>query len=182
MWKEVIRQRGVSTTVEEKLSRDNLVLKEDLRRQLDTLCKVLRSMDLLRQQAIEPPRGAVLFGPPGTGKTQIARTLARVSGLAMMDLGPMDFRGGSVGQAGLKVREVFERARAQSPCIVFMDEFDSLAAARGDYSDRFTEEFVNELLSQMDSIKKTSAVFLLGATTYVERIDPAVLARLTYTV
>src|SRR5205823_2633881 len=101
-------------------------------------------------------RGVLLFGPSGTGKTQIARTLANESGLSFIGAAPTDMKGAFLGHAGRNVRELFERARAKSPAILFLDELDAGAASReGGKADQFTDEIVGALLDQMDGVKKS---------------------------
>ena len=132
-----------------------------------------------RAQHIDVPRAALLFGPPGTGKTQIARTLANESGLGFIAAGPSDLKAGFTGQSGQLVRTLFERARGSAPCILFIDEIESGAASRdGGETDQFTGEIVNELLTQMDGAKKkTGDVFVLAATNHPKLVDAAVLSR-----
>jgi transitional endoplasmic reticulum ATPase len=124
----------------------------------------------------------LLYGPPGTGKTQIGRTLANETGLRFIAASTADLKAGYVGQSGQKVRELFERARESSPCILFIDELDIVAPARGFGSgnDQFTQEIVGQLLQEMDGAKATKQdVFVLAATNRTDQVDPAVLSRFT---
>lgn len=179
VWKQAIPVREPPHPFE---GWDSLILDDSVLRRLTTICQALRSIDVLRKQGISPPRGAILFGPPGCGKTQIARILTNESGLSLIAADVMDLKGRYIGQSGYKVRELFERARAKSPCILFIDEFDSSAPARGgSRADQFTDEIVMELLAQMDGGKKTDRyVFVLTATTYLDRIDEAVASRFDF--
>src|SRR5262249_32461904 len=119
-----------------------------------------------------------LYGPPGTGKTQIARTLANESGLNFIAASPSDIKGAHLGESGRLVKELFERARSK-PTVLFIDEIESGAAARGGgKADQYTGEIVNELLTQMDGVKKTTGtVFVLAATNLPDQVDAAVLSR-----
>jgi SpoVK/Ycf46/Vps4 family AAA+-type ATPase len=93
----------------------------------------------------------------------------------------MQLRAAYIGQAAFKVRELFQQARALSPCILFIDEFEAIAPTRGSRdADISTDEIIIELLTQIDGMKRDGYVFILGATLYVERIDPAIVARLEY--
>ena len=161
---------------------DNLIVSEDTLNKLKTLRDSLRALDTLEKQGIEPPRGALFYGPPGTGKTQIARTLANESGLPFISAAPADLKAGYIGQSGTKVRALFDQARAKAPCILFIDEFDSSAAARGGpHADQFTDEIVNGLLAAMEGVQKSGRpVFVVAATNYPERLDPAILSRFMY--
>src|SRR5262249_17452573 len=105
--------------------------------------------------------------------------LAQESGLSFISAGPADLKAPYTGQSIQKVKELFERARAKSPSILFIDEFDASAPTRGgDHADQFTNEIVDELLKQTDGVKKSDAyVFVVAATNYLERIDDAVKSR-----
>jgi SpoVK/Ycf46/Vps4 family AAA+-type ATPase len=181
VWREVIGDsaKSTSTAVDDSATWDSLILQEPTIRRLKSICSMVKNAETLRAQHIDVPRAALLFGPPGTGKTQIARTLANESGLAFIAAGPSDMKAGFLGQSGQKVRELFERARGSAPCILFIDEIESGAASRdGGKSDQLTGEIVNELLTQMDGVKKkTGDVFVLAATNHPTLVDAAVLSR-----
>ena len=180
-WREVIgtSAKATSSAVDESASWDSLILQEPTIRRLKSICSMVKNAEALRAQHIDVPRAALLFGPPGTGKTQIARTLANESGLAFIAAGPSDLKAGFTGQSGQLVRTLFERARGSAPCILFIDEIESGAASRdGGKTDQFTGEIVNELLTQMDGVKKkTGDVFVLAATNHPKLVDAAVLSR-----
>jgi SpoVK/Ycf46/Vps4 family AAA+-type ATPase len=184
LWREAIgRNRQASSDASDSTARwSNLVLGDDTIRQLQTICKSLKNIEFLKSQGRSIPRGALLYGPPGTGKTQIARTLANESGLTVLLKGPADIKAGYVGQSGKLVKQLFAQARDSSPCILFIDEFDSNAAARGSrWADQFTDEIVPNLLSELDGARKSDRhVFLLAATNHRDRIDPAIRDRFTY--
>jgi SpoVK/Ycf46/Vps4 family AAA+-type ATPase len=181
MWKEVIARyaKASSESVEESARWNALVLSEETIDKLKTVCESLRQIELLQKQGIQPPRGALLYGPPGTGKTQIARTLANESGLPFIAAGPADIKAGFLGQSGLKVHELFERARGKAPCILFIDEIDAGAARRGSgKADQYTDEIVTQMLTELDGVKKHDRhVFLLAATNHPELVDEAILSR-----
>jgi SpoVK/Ycf46/Vps4 family AAA+-type ATPase len=121
----------------------------------------------------------LLYGKPGTGKTQIARTLANESGVGFIAAGPSDLKAGWVGQSAPKVHELFERARREAPCILFIDEVDAAFPKRGGaQTDQFNTEIVNQALTELDGVKKNDRfVFLLAATNRPELVDDAILSR-----
>ncbi|MET0658261.1 MAG: AAA family ATPase, partial [Steroidobacteraceae bacterium] len=181
MWREVLKRhtQASSEAVDDGARWNSLVLSTDVLEKLQTLCESLRNVEEFKAQGFDVPKGALLFGPPGTGKTQIARTLANESGLPFIAATTADLKAGYVGQAGQRVRELFERARGRAPCIVFIDEIEAVAPARGGAgADVLTGEIVNQLLQEMDGVKKSERhVFVLAATNLPNAVDAAVLSR-----
>jgi SpoVK/Ycf46/Vps4 family AAA+-type ATPase len=180
MWRQVIGQYATSTSdaVDAGARWDTLVLQEPVMKRLRRISEMLKHAEVMREQGLEPPRATLLYGPPGTGKTQIARTIANESGLNFIAASPTDLKGSHLGESGKMVKELFERARSK-PSVLFIDEIESSAAARsGGRADQYTVEIVNELLTQMDGVKKTTGtVFVLAATNHLDQIDPAVRSR-----
>ena len=124
------------------------------------------------------PRGILLYGPPGTGKTQVARVLASQSGLSFMAASSSDIKASWIGASGEKVKQLLEKARAQAPCILFLDELDTVARSR-DGGDVMTTEIVAQMLQELDGIStKKGQVFLLAASNHPDSIDSALLSRL----
>lgn len=157
---------------------ERLVLAEPLLRELKAMAGLLRHAAAFRARGIEPPRGLLLCGPPGTGKTQIARTLAQESGLGFIGVTTAELKQGYVGQSGQKVREAFQRAREAAPCVLFIDEIDALSVDRGGAQDAFQAEITGQLLQEMDGIHGSAApVFVLAATNRREALDAALLSR-----
>ncbi len=173
-----MRQQG-STATEEDARWDTLVLADETMQELKTTAGLLQHADTFRKRGIGVPRGLLLYGPPGTGKTQIARTLANETGLRFIAASTADIKQGFVGQSGQKVRELFDRARESAPSLLFIDEIDIIASARGGGNDSFQTEIIGQLLQEMDGAKaQTQAVFVLAATNRIDQLDPALLSRL----
>jgi len=169
--------RGRGSTQSEAASWDTLILPRETKEELQTVCDMLLHADILSSKGISLPRGILLKGSPGTGKTQIARTLAAESSLNFISVTTSDLKAGYTGQSGQKVKEVFERARSMTPCILYVDEIDIVAPARGS-GDAFTQEIIGQFLQEMDGARKSSGhVFLLASTNREDTIDPAVLSR-----
>jgi SpoVK/Ycf46/Vps4 family AAA+-type ATPase len=154
-------------------------LSDKLLKQLKSTCRALRQIDSIRKQGADPPRGILLWGKPGTGKTQIARTMANESGVGFVAARPSDMKAGYEGQSAPKVHELFERARNHAPCILFIDEVDAAFPKRGgDQAGHFNTDIVNQALTEMDGIAKNERfVFLLAATNRPDLIDDAILER-----
>lgn len=173
-----MRKQG-STATDAGARWDTLILADDTLKELKTTAGLLQHADTFRKRGIGVPRGLLLYGPPGTGKTQIARTLANETGLRFIAASTADIKQGFLGQSGQKVRELFERARESAPSLLFIDEIDIVAAARGGQNDSILTEIVGQLLQEMDGIAaQTQPVFVLAATNRRDQIDAAVLSRL----
>ncbi len=124
---------------------------------------------------IEPPKGLLLHGPPGTGKTFVIRALAHESGAAFFAIKGAELLDKYVGESERGVREVFARARAVAPAILFFDEIDALAPVRGNSTNSVTDSVVAALLTEMDGVSKRGDVFVIGATNRKDLVDPALL-------
>ena len=120
---------------------------------LKLTCTLVRDAETWRAQGVTVPRSLSLTGPPGTGKTQIARTLANESGLGFLAATTADVKANFLGQSGNRVRQLFERARANAPVILFLDELDIIAPARTGGNDSLTDEIVGQLLQELDDIQ-----------------------------
>ena len=124
---------------------------------------------------IQPARGMLLFGPPGTGKTLQAKVTARASGAHFSVLRGPEARSKWFGESEERIRFVFAKAREVAPCVVFLDELDAIAPARGREASGLTDSIVNQLLVELDGIGNNDSVFVIGATNRAELIDPALL-------
>jgi len=181
-WDAAIRQQSgaASDKVADDAHWDSLVIDSETLDKLQTVCGMLQHIETLQAQGVKPPRGMLLYGPPGTDKTQIARTMANESGVQFISAATADLKAGYVGQSGQKVKEVFERARSRAPSILFIDEMESVAPNRnGAGADQFTQEIVTQMLQEMEGVKSNDAhVFVLAATNIPDAIDSAILSRL----
>ncbi len=136
----------------------------------------LRYGDLLKQAGARAPKGVLLYGPPGTGKTLVAQAIASQSGINFISVRGPELLSKWVGESEKAVREIFKKARAAAPCIIFLDELDSLAPLRGLHSnDPVGERVVAQLLTEMDGAAASSGIIVLGATNRPDMLDPALL-------
>jgi transitional endoplasmic reticulum ATPase len=133
----------------------------------------LKRPDLLAQMGLEPPRGVLLVGPPGTGKTLTARSLSDALGVNYIAIVGPEVIGKYYGEAESRLRSLFEKAAKASPCIIFIDEIDSLAPDRAKVEGEVEKRLVAQLLSLMDGFAKTNGVIVLAATNRPDHLDPA---------
>ena len=131
--------------------------------------------DRFRTLGIEPPRGILLHGPPGTGKTFVVRALAHEAGAAFFSVKGAELLDKWVGESERAVREVFARARAAEPSIVFFDELDALAPVRGRSVTSVTDSVVAAMLTELDGLASRGSVAVVGASNRRDLIDPALL-------
>lgn len=133
----------------------------------------LKRPDLLAKLGLEPTRGVLLVGPPGTGKTLTARALAEELGVNYIAIVGPEVIGKYYGEAEQRLRGIFEKAAKNAPCIVFIDEIDSLAPDRNKVEGEVEKRLVAQLLSLMDGFAQTKGVIVLAATNRPEHLDPA---------
>ncbi|MCY7273978.1 MAG: AAA family ATPase [Phormidesmis sp. CAN_BIN44] len=133
----------------------------------------LKRSELLTKLGLEPPRGVLLVGPPGTGKTLTARALAEDLGVNYIAIVGPEIMGKYYGEAEARLRSLFEKASRSAPCIVFIDEIDSLAPDRSKVEGEVEKRVVAQLLSLMDGFAKTKGVIVLAATNRADHLDPA---------
>jgi transitional endoplasmic reticulum ATPase len=136
----------------------------------------LEDPESFARMGIRPPKGVLLFGAPGTGKTLIARAIATESKANFISIKGPEIMSKWVGESEKAVRMIFKKAKQVSPSIVFLDEIDAIAPRRGGSSDTgSTERVVNQLLTSMDGLEDLENVFVIAATNRPDIVDPALL-------
>ncbi|WP_008311038.1 AAA family ATPase [Leptolyngbya sp. PCC 6406] len=133
----------------------------------------LKRPQVLAKLGLEPPRGVLLVGPPGTGKTLTARSLAETLGVNYIAIVGPEVMGKYYGEAEGRLRQVFEKAAKAAPCLIFIDEIDSLAPDRNKVEGEVEKRLVAQLLSLLDGFAKTTGVIVLAATNRPDHLDPA---------
>ncbi|MFW5634029.1 MAG: CDC48 family AAA ATPase [Erythrobacter sp.] len=137
----------------------------------------LRNPEAFRRLGIRPAKGFLLYGPPGTGKTLLAKAVAKEAEANFISMKSSDLLSKWYGESEQQIARMFARARAVAPCIVFIDEIDSLVPARGSAQGepQVTGRVVNTILAEMDGLEELQSVVVIGATNRPTLVDPALL-------
>jgi len=133
----------------------------------------LRYPELFERLGVEPPKGVLLHGPPGTGKTRLARAVANESDAEFFHIAGPEIMGSGYGESEKKLREVFEEASKSAPSIIFIDEIDSIAPKRGQVTGEAEKRLVAQLLTLMDGLEPRANLVVIAATNRPEAIDEA---------
>jgi len=130
---------------------------------------------IFEHMGIRPPKGVLLYGPPGCGKTLLAKAAATESGANFIAVKGPEILSKWVGESEKAIREIFKRARKAAPAIIFFDEIDAIAPVRGHDVSGVTDRIVNQMLTEMDGIEALRGVVVIGATNRPDLLDPALL-------
>jgi cell division protease FtsH len=168
----------VYTTEKPKTTFSDVAGYDGVKQEITEVVDFLKSPGKFTDIGARIPKGVLLVGPPGTGKTLIARAVAGEAGVPFMSITGSDFMEMFVGVGAARVRDLFQTARKQAPCIIFVDEIDSIGRKRGaglggGHDER--EQTLNQMLSEMDGFDTTEGVVMMAATNRPDILDPALL-------
>ena len=149
-------------------------LKEELQEAIEW---PLKHKEAFEYAHVKPPKGVLLYGPPGTGKTLIAKAVAKTTESNFISIKGPELLSKWVGESEKGVREIFRKARQAAPCIIFLDEIDSLVPRRssGNSDSHVTENIVSQILTEIDGLEELNNVLIIGATNRLDIVDPALL-------
>ena len=149
-------------------------LKDELREAVEWPIKHKEAYDYVN---VETPKGVLLHGPPGTGKTLIAKALAKMTESNFISIKGPELLSKWVGESEKGIREIFRKARQVAPCIIFLDEVDSLVPRRGsgNSDSHVTENIVSQILTEIDGLEELHNVLIIGATNRLDIVDEALL-------
>ena len=151
---------------------------DEVREELEEVVEFLKHPRKFNDIGAKIPKGVLLFGPPGTGKTLLARAVAGEAGVPFFSISGSDFVEMFVGVGASRVRDLFENAKKNAPCIVFIDEIDAVGRQRGaglggGHDER--EQTLNQLLVEMDGFETNEGIIIIAATNRPDILDPALL-------
>lgn len=156
---------------------DDVAGAEEAKAELREVLEYMTGKYDLSNTTARTPRGVLLSGPPGTGKTLLAKALAGEAGTSFIALSGSDLQSMFYGGSSKRVRSLFRHARANKPCVIFIDEFDAVASKRSDRGDAISKESnstLNQLLVEMDGFANNEGILVMAATNLVDNLDPAV--------
>ena len=151
---------------------------DEVKEELEEIVEFLKDPKKYNALGAKIPKGVLLYGPPGTGKTLLARAVAGEAGVAFFSISGSDFVEMFVGVGASRVRDLFEQAKKNSPCIIFIDEIDAVGRQRGagvggGHDER--EQTLNQLLVEMDGFNANEGIIIIAATNRPDILDPALL-------
>merc|ERR1712016_178147 len=151
---------------------------DEAKEELTEVVDFLKNPDRFTAVGAKIPKGVLLVGPPGTGKTLLAKAVAGEAGVPFFSISGSEFVEMFVGVGASRVRDLFEQAKKNAPCIVFIDEIDAVGRQRGaglGGGNDEREQTLNQLLTEMDGFKENKGVIVVGATNRVDILDAALL-------
>lgn len=146
---------------------------EEVKEDLMTVVDFLKNPDEYKEAGAEIPKGVLLYGPSGTGKTLLAKAVAGEAGVKFKAVSGSDFDEKYVGVGASKMRKLFDDAKNNAPCIIFIDEIDSMGGRRHSKQNSYDRQTLNTLLSEMDGFDGSGGVVVIAATNRIEDLDPA---------
>jgi cell division protease FtsH len=154
---------------------DDIIGHEEILDDFKFLTKLMQNPAIGKELGADVPKGVLLTGPPGTGKTMLAKAVANEANVPFYQISGADFVEIYVGTGAKRVRELFKEARKHAPCIIFIDEIDAIGSQRGKQMNDTSEhrQTINQLLKEMDGFKSSAGVLVLAATNFPDELDEA---------
>ena len=177
-WALASRAAKLLTEKQGRVTFDDVAGIDEAKEELEEIVEFLRNPQKFSRLGGKIPKGALLVGPPGTGKTLLARAIAGEAGVPFFTISGSDFVEMFVGVGASRVRDMFEQAKKNAPCIVFIDEIDAVGRARGvgiGGGNDEREQTLNQLLVEMDGFEANEGVIIVAATNRPDVLDPALL-------
>ena len=179
IWKLVSLYRSTFRVVHHTgINFDRIAGMNNVKRDMKLVVDFLKNPAEARKKGIRPIKGIILEGPPGNGKTLFARALAEECGVNFIATKGADFQSALMSMGAMKIRLLFSKARRNRPCIIFIDEFDSIGERRnyaGSGIDKENNRIITTMLNEMDGFSPSSGILVIGATNSYQSLDPALV-------
>ncbi len=177
---EILKASRPDTSIKPKKEIPDITFKDiegcaELKRDAQGLINYLKNPYKYEAAGARMPKGVILYGPPGTGKTLTAKAIAGEAGVPFLSVSGSDFVEMYVGVGAKRVRELFEEANKNAPCIIFIDEIDAIAGKRGASQNSERDQTINAILTEMDGFSSNKGVMILAATNRLDMLDSAIL-------
>lgn len=177
---EILKASRPDTSIKPKKEIPDITFKDiegcaELKRDAQGLINYLKNPYKYEAAGARMPKGVILYGPPGTGKTLTAKAIAGEAGVPFLSVSGSDFVEMYVGVGAKRVRELFEEANKNAPCIIFIDEIDAIAGKRGSSQNSERDQTINAILTEMDGFSSNKGVMILAATNRLDMLDSAIL-------
>lgn len=157
----------------EKLGWNDLIVDETLKKELASVIELLKDPRTAKKYGIEAPKGILLNGPPGTGKTTIAKVIANTAGLSFFVLRMDEVVSKWVGESEKNLSKLFQAANKHAPAVIFIDEVDSIGKSRSGGGQQWAENLLNHLLQLVDGVIKAEGLYIIAATNRADLVDDA---------
>ena len=169
------KENAISDTEIPDVKFDDIAGNTEAKEEMQFFVDYLKNPNKYNKMGAKIPKGILLHGDPGTGKTLLAKAIAGEAGVPFFERSGTDFLDKYVGVGGQRIKSLFKKARNQSPCIIFIDEIDSIGGVRGETNLREYDNILNQLLVELDGFKASEGVILIAATNRIDSLDPALV-------
>ncbi len=170
-----IRYRGMVRPSREQFNWDTIIVPQRTREDCQLALRMLTDIEFLEKSGLTPPLGIIFDGPPGTGKTALAMTMAAESGAGFFQVQSKDILAADIASTVRKIHELKHRAIKASPCILFFDEIDGLCSSRQDQASLANTQLVNALLQMFNDVRAKARILVIGATNDYDALDEAIV-------
>ncbi|MCM1440868.1 MAG: AAA family ATPase [Roseburia sp.] len=177
----MLKAQGLGSISEEQLIKtsnvnlDDIIGLDELKDEIQLIIKLLKDSKYGERLGVRLPKGILLSGAPGVGKTMIAKAIAKEADVTFISTAASDFQELFVGNGARHIREIFKVARNHTPCVVFIDEIDAIGTARNKRGSTGEDnQTINALLKEMDGFTENEGIFILAATNHADKLDEAI--------
>lgn len=170
---QLFKNSSISGTVTSDVKLADVRGIDEIREEIEEIVEFIKDPVRFQSRGAEIPKGVLMTGPPGTGKTMLAKALSNEAGCNFYYYCASEFEMKFVGEGAAKIREAFKKAKDNQPSIIFIDEVDTITRKRGSVMGAGADQTVNQLLTEMDGFNKTENVIVIGASNMEDKIDSA---------